>query len=190
MPRSVRGLTLPPTSDEGAHVTTTTTQTPRPNVPNTTAMLIALAVLVGLIGGVGAYTLVYAQAFSYMSSEPQVCANCHIMQAQYDSWQKSSHHHVARCVDCHLPQDLVGKSVAKALNGFNHSKAYTLQDFDEPIAIKPFNSDIVQDNCLHCHRALVHDAVTAPGRSEQVSCVHCHLSAGHGERAGLGGPRL
>jgi cytochrome c nitrite reductase small subunit len=111
------------------------------------------------------------------------------MQAQYDSWQKSSHHHVARCVDCHLPQDAVGKLVAKAVNGYNHSKAYTLQDFDEPIAIKPFNTRILQDNCLGCHRALVHDALADPGRGDEASCVHCHLSAGHGERAGLGGPR-
>jgi hypothetical protein len=35
----------------------------------------------------------------------------------------------------------------------------------------------------------VHDAVTAPGRSEEVRCVHCHQTVGHGERAGLGGPR-
>ena len=36
--------------------------------------------------------------------------------------------------------------------------------------------------------ALVHEAAMARGRSEEVRCVHCHLSAGHGERAGLGGP--
>jgi cytochrome c nitrite reductase small subunit len=165
-----------------------TTRQARPAGSGGAALPLVLALLVGSIGGIGAYTLYYAQALSYMSSEPQVCANCHAMQAQYDSWQKSSHHHVAVCNDCHLPGDLVGKTVAKALNGYNHSKAYTLQNYAEPIAIKPFNSDILQDNCLRCHRALVHDAVTAPGRSEQVSCVHCHFSAGHGERAGLGGP--
>ena len=154
-----------------------------------TTLLLALAVLIGAALGVGSYALVYAEGLSYMSSEPRVCANCHIMQAQYDSWQKSSHHHVAVCNDCHLPQGFIGKYVAKALNGYNHSKAYTLQDFDEPIAIKPFNTRILQDSCLACHRALVHEAAMARGRSEEVSCVHCHLSAGHGERAGLGGPR-
>jgi cytochrome c nitrite reductase small subunit len=154
-----------------------------------TTLLLALAVLIGAAAGIGGYTLAYAEGLSYMSSDPKVCANCHIMQAQYDSWQKSSHHHVAICNDCHLPHDFVGKYVAKALNGFNHSKAYTLQNFDEPIAIKPFNSAILQDNCLGCHRALAHEAVTAPGRSDEMSCVHCHLSAGHGERAGLGRTR-
>jgi cytochrome c nitrite reductase small subunit len=153
-----------------------------------TPLLLALAVLLGALLGIGGYTLVYAEGLSYMSSDPKVCANCHVMQAQYDSWQKSSHHHVAVCNDCHLPHDFIGMYVAKALNGFNHSKAYTLQNFHEPISIKPFNSAILQANCLACHRALVHEAVTAPGRSEEMSCVHCHQSAGHGERAGLGGP--
>ena len=153
-----------------------------------TRLWVLLAVLVGAALGVGSYALVYAEGLSYMSSDPKVCANCHIMQAQYDSWQKSSHHHVAICNDCHLPHDFLGKYVAKALNGYNHSKAYTLQNFDEPIVIKPFNARIVQEACLACHRPLVHEAAMARGTSEEVQCVHCHVSAGHGERAGLGGP--
>jgi cytochrome c nitrite reductase small subunit len=158
------------------------------DIPGSTGLLVALAALVGIVVGIVGYTFVYAGALSYMSSDPKVCANCHIMRAEYDSWQKSSHHHVAVCNDCHLPRDVVLQYVAKALNGFNHSKAYTLQDFAEPIAIKPFNAQIVQDNCLACHRPLVQDAVMARGPAEEASCVHCHAGAGHGERAGLGGP--
>jgi cytochrome c nitrite reductase small subunit len=167
---------------------TTASATRQWTVAGSTGLLVMLAVLVGVIAGIGGYTLVYAEGLSYMSSDPKVCANCHIMRAQYDSWQKSSHHHVAVCNDCHLPRDPVRQYVAKALNGFNHSKAYTLQNFAEPIAIKPFNADIVQANCLACHRPLVQDAVMARGPSEEASCVHCHAYAGHGERAGLGGP--
>jgi cytochrome c nitrite reductase small subunit len=158
------------------------------NVGGSTALLVALAVAIGAIVGIAGYTFVYAEGLSYMSSDPKVCANCHIMRAEYDSWQKSSHHHVAVCNDCHLPRDVVRQYVAKALNGFNHSKAYTLQNFAEPIAIKAFNAQIVQDNCLACHRPLVQDAVMARGPAEEASCVHCHAGAGHGERAGLGGP--
>jgi cytochrome c nitrite reductase small subunit len=169
-------------------VTTASTVRQQGLAGNTTLLFI-LAMLIGAAAGLGGYTLVYAEALSYMSSEPKVCANCHIMQTQYDSWQKSSHHHVAVCNDCHLPRDFIGKYVTKALNGFNHAKAYTLQNFAEPIAIKPFNSAIVQENCLACHRALVQDAVMARGPAEEASCVHCHQTAGHGERVGLGGPR-
>ena len=42
----------------------------------------------------------------------------------------------ASCVDCHLPHDFVGKYLAKADNGYHHSKGFTLQDFHEPILIK------------------------------------------------------
>jgi len=160
------------------------------DLPGSTTLLMTLALLAGVFIGLGGYTLVYADAFSYMSADPKVCANCHIMGAEYDSWQKSSHHHVAVCNDCHLPRDFIGKYVTKALNGFNHAKAYTLQDFAEPIAIKPFNSAIVQENCLACHRALVQEATMARGPAEEAACVHCHSTAGHGERAGLGGPRI
>lgn len=163
---------------------------PRRGIAGSTPLLLAVALLAGAVLGIGGYTFVYAEGLSYMSSDAKVCANCHIMRAQYDSWQKSSHHHVAVCNDCHLPRGVVGQVVAKVLNGWNHSKAYTLQDFAEPIAIKPFNSDILQENCLACHRALVQDAVMARGPAQEASCVHCHQYAGHGERAVLGGPRI
>lgn len=152
-------------------------------------LLVVLALLVGLAAGIGGYTMVYANGLSYMSSDPKVCDNCHIMDSQYDSWQKSSHHAAAGCVDCHLPRNFVGKWVAKAVNGWHHSKAFTMQNFAEPIAIKPGNARILQDNCLACHGDLVHDAAAEAGRAGEFTCVHCHQSVGHGERAGLGGPR-
>jgi cytochrome c nitrite reductase small subunit len=110
---------------------------------------------------------------------------------QFDSWQKASHHTVATCVDCHLPHDFVGKYIAKAENGWNHSKAFTLQDFPEPIKITPKNADILQANCIQCHDGFVHEILRG-SRSEDASirCVHCHRSVGHGEIVGLGGPEL
>ncbi|MBE0550432.1 MAG: cytochrome c nitrite reductase small subunit [Rubrivivax sp.] len=167
----------------------TASQTRQRGMAGSARLMLALALLLGILTGIGSYTFVYAKGLSYMSSDPEVCANCHIMQPQYEAWQKSSHHHVAGCVDCHLPHDFFGKYLAKALNGYHHSKAFTAQDFAEPIAIKPANSRILQDSCLSCHGELVHQAVAVPGRSDEVRCVHCHQSVGHGERAGLGGPR-
>lgn len=152
-----------------------------------TALAVALAALLGLLAGIGGYTFLYAEGLSYMSDDPKVCVNCHIMQPQFDSWQKASHHAVATCVDCHLPHDFIGKYYAKAENGYHHSLAFTLQDFHEPIMIKPKNSRILQDNCLYCHAALVHEQVArAADASGEVQCVHCHRSVGHGTTAGLG----
>lgn len=145
------------------------------------------AVCVGLALGLGAATFHYAEGTSYFSSDPRACANCHIMEPQFDSWQKASHHTVAGCVDCHLPTALLPKLVAKADNGWRHSKAFTLQDFHEPILINERNAAILQENCLRCHADLVHEQL-GDDRQGELRCVRCHVSVGHGVRAGLGGP--
>jgi len=150
-----------------------------------------LCILSGAGVGIGLYTFHYAEGFSYMSDDPEVCVNCHIMRPQYDSWLKSSHHTVAACVDCHLPHDFVGKYLAKAANGWSHSVAFTLQNFHEPIQITPRNAAILQESCIGCHGDLVHElaAGAVAADSQAVQCVHCHSDAGHGERFIIGGPR-
>lgn len=151
-------------------------------------LVAVLAIMIGVASGVGGYTFFYAQGLSYFSTDPNACANCHIMQPQFDSWQKSSHHTVAVCVDCHLPHDLAPKYIAKADNGFRHSWGFTFQDFHEPIQIKPVNTRILRENCLECHSDLTHDLVPgATSDPDAISCVHCHRSVGHGPTAGLGG---
>jgi len=148
-----------------------------------------LAVLIGVLAGVGAATFHYAEGFSYLSTDPETCVNCHIMQREYDSWLKGSHHGAAGCVDCHLPAQGIEKYTAKMVNGFNHSKAFTFGDFHEPIRITQRNAEILQANCLRCHDALVHDLVAGATRDPQaIQCVHCHRAVGHGEPVGLGGP--
>lgn len=144
-----------------------------------------VAILFGLLIGLGGMTFSYAKGLSYLSTDPKACVNCHIMRPQYDAWQKSSHHAVAGCVDCHLPATFPAKYLAKARNGWFHSKAFTTQNFPEPIRITPPNARILQANCLRCHDALLHDA-TATMRAP--TCVHCHVDVGHGETVGLGGP--
>ncbi len=162
---------------------------------STPRLAVVAAVLVGVCAGVGFTTFRYAEGLSYLSTDPQACANCHIMQTQYDSWQKAGHHTAATCVECHLPHDFAGKYIAKAVNGWNHSKAFTLQDFPEPILITPHNAQILQDNCVRCHAGLVGDLVgpftgssSGHATGDTARCVHCHARVGHGVRAGLGGP--
>ncbi len=140
-------------------------------------------VLAGIPVGLAGATFWYAEGLSYFSNNPQTCTNCHIMNEQYDSWAKSGHHHVAVCNDCHLPHALVPKLIAKTRNGWNHSSAFTLQNFPEPIRIGPKNAAILQENCLRCHQDFVHSVIlaeTTTGRAEDaVSCVHCHKNVGH-----------
>ena len=140
-----------------------------------------LCLLLGILVGIGGYTFGYAKGGSYFSSDPRACVNCHVMREQYDSWQHSSHHAVATCVDCHLPHDFVPKWVAKAENGFLHSLAFTTQNFHEPIRITPRNARILQDNCVACHKDLVGDLLHLGSLGDPSNqCVRCHAAVGHG----------
>ncbi len=149
---------------------------------------IALGIVVGCCIGLGTFTFYYGKGFSYFSKDPTSCTNCHIMNAEFDAWQKSSHHGVASCVDCHLPHDFIGKWIAKAENGYFHSKAFTFQDFKEPITIKPKNSRILYENCMNCHTDMVSDLVHEKSSgSNTLDCIHCHRTVGHGNAPKLGG---
>ncbi len=139
------------------------------------------AALTGVVLGLGVFTFWYARGASYFSTDPRACVNCHIMTDQYDSWQKASHHAHATCVDCHLPHDPVGKYVAKAENGFWHSKAFTLEDFHEPIQIGAKNARILKLNCIDCHRGLVADLLDHGAFADDSNnCIRCHIAVGHG----------
>ena len=155
-------------------------------MPRMKRLIGLVAIGVGALAGLGIATFHYADGTSYLSTDPAACANCHIMQSQYSSWQKASHHTIATCVDCHLPHQFFKKYVAKAEHGWNHSKGFTLQNFPEPIRISQKTAVELQDNCLRCHGDLVH--AQGSGRYGAPDCRHCHADVGHGPRAGLGGP--
>ena len=157
-----------------------------------------LLVAVGILAGVGGYTFYYAKGASYFSNDPKACMNCHVMQDQFDSWVKSSHHAAAGCNDCHVPHELPWKYINKGLNGWNHSKAFTLQNFPEPIRITPRNLDALQRNCVYCHDVVVSEILNPPhlaprlsgrqalpqggrGRGERGAqrCTECHRGVGH-----------
>ncbi|MFN3266507.1 MAG: cytochrome c nitrite reductase small subunit [Deinococcales bacterium] len=142
--------------------------------------LTALALGFGILGGAGGYTAYYAKATSYLSNDPQACVNCHIMRDVYDSWQKSPHHAVAVCNDCHLPHDFFGKWLAKAENGFNHSKAFTLQNFHEPIRVHEKNLEILEHNCQTCHANTTHQMTAEVKQDKSFGCLHCHANVAHG----------
>jgi cytochrome c nitrite reductase small subunit len=171
---------------------TSSTQSPGPAptkpTPVRPLLPLLLALVIGVAGGVGAYTFQYAEGFSYFKTDPKACVNCHIMQPQYDAWQKASHHTAAVCVDCHLPQSFLPKYLAKAENGWRHGERFTTQRFVEPIVVQKEGRRILQENCVRCHSGLVDSIAGTPGSEQELACVHCHSGVGHGEKTGLGGP--
>jgi cytochrome c nitrite reductase small subunit len=143
---------------------------------------LVLAGFLGMLGGLGVFTFGYGQGASYLSNNPKACVNCHVMDPYYDSWQNSSHRHVAACNDCHLPHSFAGKWITKADNGFFHSLAFTFENFHEPIRIKPRNRRVTQQACLDCHSELVHEMLPAAPGGDMLWCAKCHADAGHARR--------
>ena len=144
------------------------------------AVLFVSACLVGLILGLGVYTFGYAKGWSYLTNDSRACANCHVMNEQYDGWLKGSHRSVAVCNDCHVPHTFVGKYVTKATNGFWHSYYFTVGGFPEPIQIADKSRAITESACRHCHEPVVQAMGTpAHAGSREISCIRCHGSVGH-----------
>lgn len=137
--------------------------------------------VLGIPLGIGIYTFVYAKGYSYLTNNPASCANCHVMNEQYEGWLKSSHRAVATCNDCHTPPGLVGKYATKASNGFWHSFYFTTGSFAEPIRIRPRNQAVTEAACLKCHADLTVGIVSAHAAEsgDAGSCVRCHRSVGH-----------
>ena len=159
-----------------------------------------LAALVGTAVGAAGYTFVYARGASYLTDDPAACANCHVMNEQYDGWVKGSHHAVAVCNDCHTPHDFFGKYLAKAINGWHHSVAFTTGDFHEPIHLGARNLGVTEAACRSCHQDIVHAIepgllvrvearrpedsrgdLHPPPEEGTMSCLRCHRSVGHQE---------
>jgi cytochrome c nitrite reductase small subunit len=149
-----------------------------PVVP--TKLRFLLAAGLGVAAGLGLFTFSYAEGASYLSDDPKACINCHVMRDVYETWLRSSHHRVATCNDCHTPHTFTGKWLTKARNGWNHSYAFTIGDFPDPIVITPPNARVLEEACVSCHAPVVAE-VEPPLRAEaQRRCVVCHRTVGHG----------
>jgi|SRR5688572_29588576 len=162
------------------------------HVLNGRRLAIIAGLLIGLAAGIGAFTFVYAKGASYMTNDPNACANCHIMQEHFSAWTKSSHHTVAVCNDCHTPKGLIPKYMTKASNGFWHSFAFTTGRFPDPLRIKQHNHEITEKACRKCHEHIteaIDVGVHLPADSyrqeadgttgEHLTCTRCHRYVGH-----------
>jgi cytochrome c nitrite reductase small subunit len=101
------------------------------------------------------------------------------MENHFSAWVKSSHRAVAMCNDCHTPPGLVPKYTTKAINGFNHSLAFTTGRFPEPLRITARNEGVTEQACRACHADVV-SAIEGPHpETNRLSCIRCHATVGH-----------
>jgi cytochrome c nitrite reductase small subunit len=134
------------------------------------------AATLGAAAGLGGFAFVHGRGASYLTDEPRVCTNCHVMQSYYDAWLKSSHHAVATCNDCHTPAEPIEKGLVKATNGLRHSVAFTAGTFPDSLQARPQDVAVLEQQCRRCHA----DALLAmPQGGTGTSCIRCHDSVGH-----------
>ena len=144
--------------------------------------------------GMFAYVVKASNMVSYLSSDPKVCINCHVMYTHYATWQHSSHRGKATCVDCHLPRDsFVNKMIAKSRDGFRHSVAFTFHTYEHNIRASEDAVMRIQANCIQCHKEMVSQLMEnsklyqSKGGGMQVDrkCWDCHRDVPHGVNASL-----
>jgi len=141
--------------------------------------LVAVALPAGVLLGLALFTFGYARGHSYMTDDPGACVNCHVMRDQFEGWLRSSHRTAAVCNDCHTPPGFVPKYFTKALNGFNHSLAFTTGRFPDQIQITGRNKRVADESCLKCHGEITDSLRTARHGKQEVDCVFCHRNVGH-----------
>ena len=142
--------------------------------------------LAGLVVGLGLYTIYVSRAWSYISDEPAVCVNCHVMGPYYQSWQKSSHSVWTNCNDCHVPQDnVISKYAFKAVDGLYHSAVFTVGAEPQVIRAREGSSAVILGNCIRCHTPLTTEFIKMKVdydqilNGEQKACWDCHTQVPH-----------
>lgn len=138
-----------------------------------------------------AYTVHASNMLSYLSSDPKACINCHTMNSAYATWEKSSHKNVAKCIDCHLPVgDVIAKYKSKAIDGWNHSVAFTMNTYKNNIKIGEDGASRVQANCVRCHSSIsssINENADKYHNKDNVNlktgrkCWECHKHVPHGK---------
>jgi cytochrome c nitrite reductase small subunit len=141
-------------------------------------------ILLGAFSGLAFYLLKISNATSYLSDDPGVCINCHIMTPQFSTWAHSAHRSITDCNACHVPHDnFIRKYYFKANDGLRHATIFTLRNEAQSIYIREPGRRVVQENCLRCHGSLFSDG---PGRPYEAMagfsdrhCLDCHRYTPH-----------
>lgn len=136
--------------------------------------------LLWLLGALFGLVLAAPPILSATPAEPRyICAQCHTMQAQYESFTASKHNGQISCSDCHAPDGLVAGLVTKYSAGAKHLVATVAGTKAEEIRITSHSLETVMDNCARCHADVEH--ATLP---ESRYCISCHAEEAHAVEAG------
>lgn len=143
-----------------------------------TPFIIAIAAAVFALG----YFTYVTDAAAYGGSAPETCANCHVMDSQYENWYHGGHENFAKCTDCHLPHDNLAVYYAeKGRQGAKDTFAFVTGRIPAAIRASEKTKEIVQSNCIHCHETTAETVVMGAQPFDRY-CWDCHRNVAHGTR--------
>ncbi|MCP3177019.1 cytochrome c nitrite reductase small subunit [Desulfuromonas sp. KJ2020] len=136
-------------------------------------MMILLVVLV-VAAGIGLFVLFGPPRVLAKSGEPDFCASCHVMEAEYVAWSYTGAHRTLKCVDCHLPnQNKFAHYVWKSIDGLKDAWFFYSGRVSERIELTEHGGEVLQANCIRCHSG------TVSMISTQAECWSCHRGTQH-----------
>ncbi|HXI04462.1 MAG TPA: cytochrome c3 family protein [Candidatus Saccharimonadales bacterium] len=116
-----------------------------------------------------------------ISSRPQFCGSCHIMNPYYESWKRSSHRNIA-CVECHIAPGVTAEFRKKY-----EALSMVVSYFTGTYSTNPW-TEIDEAACLRCHerrllagKELFGDVLfdhsshlAGLRRGKKLRCTSCH----------------
>lgn len=112
------------------------------------------------------------------SSEPRFCADCHVMEAEYEAWAHAGAHRRIKCVDCHLPnQNRAMHYLWKSIDGLKDAVLFYSGRVSDDIELTAHGREVLRANCIRCHETTVLLIDTTR------ECWKCHRGLQH-QRSG------
>ena len=128
------------------------------------------------------YFAFVSDAAAYCGNAPETCANCHVMDSQYENWYHGAHENFAKCTDCHLPHDNFAVYYAeKGRQGAKDTFAFVTGRIPVAIRANEKTKGIIQANCIHCHEDAAETVVMGAQPFDRY-CWDCHRDIAHGTR--------
>ena len=108
------------------------------------------------------------------SESPDFCAQCHVMESEYEAWIHSGAHRRKKCVDCHLPnENMAIHYVWKSIDGLKDVAFFYSGRVPERIKLTSHGAEVLQANCIRCHQ------VTVEFINHDRKCWECHRTIAH-----------
>lgn len=138
------------------------------NYPKVLALLVLAAAAVGGFVSFGPPGL-YAK-----SGTPEFCAQCHVMETEYENWFHNAGHRRQKCIDCHLPNDNgLHHFVRKGYDGMWDAYVFYSGRVPETIRLSAAGAATVKENCIRCHEQ------TVMRINVDRDCWQCHRRLSH-----------